>query len=47
MRKERVDLGDVLDTARETHGIHSLEQIRYAVLERNGKISIIPAEAAK
>lgn len=47
MRKERVDLGDVLDTARETHGLESLEQIRYAVLERNGKISIIPAEEAK
>jgi uncharacterized membrane protein YcaP (DUF421 family) len=47
MRKERVDVGDVLDTARETHGIDSLEQIRYAVLERNGKISIIPTEAAK
>jgi uncharacterized membrane protein YcaP (DUF421 family) len=35
---------DVLDAAREYHGIGSLEEIRYAVLERNGKISIIPAE---
>jgi len=47
MRKERVDVEDVLDTAREKHGIHSLEQIRYAVLERNGRISIIPTDAAK
>jgi uncharacterized membrane protein YcaP (DUF421 family) len=47
MRKERVDVDDVLDTARELHGIESLEQIRYAVLERNGKISIIPASEAK
>jgi uncharacterized membrane protein YcaP (DUF421 family) len=47
MRKERVDVEDVLDTARETHGLESLEQIRYAVLERNGMISIIPTEEAK
>jgi uncharacterized membrane protein YcaP (DUF421 family) len=47
MRKERVDVEDVLDTARETHGLESLEQIGYAVLERNGMISIIPTEEAK
>ena len=47
MRKERVDVDDVLDTARETHGIDRLDQVRYAVLERNGKISIIPTEEAK
>jgi uncharacterized membrane protein YcaP (DUF421 family) len=47
MKKERVDVEDVLDTAREMHGLESLEQIRYAVLERNGKISIIPVEEAK
>ena len=47
MRKERVDLDDVLDTARETHGIVDIHQIRYAVLERTGKISIIPTEEAK
>ena len=47
MKKERVDVEDVLDTARETHGLESLEQIRYAVLERIGRISIIPTEEAK
>ena len=47
MRKERVDVNDVLDSARESHGLESLEQIRYAVLERNGRISIIPTEEAK
>ncbi len=30
--------------AREMHGIGSLQEIRYAVLERNGKISIVPTE---
>lgn len=44
MRKERVDVDDVLDAAREVHGLERLEQIKFAVLERNGKISIIPAE---
>lgn len=43
MKKERIDVDDVLDAARENHGIASLEEIRYAVLERNGKISIVPA----
>jgi uncharacterized membrane protein YcaP (DUF421 family) len=44
MNKERIDIDDVLDAAREHHGIASLDDIRYAVLERNGKISIVPAE---
>jgi uncharacterized membrane protein YcaP (DUF421 family) len=42
MRKERIDVDDVLDAAREAHGIGKLEDIRYAVLERNGRISIVP-----
>lgn len=44
MAKERVDVDDVLDAARESHGLERLDQIKYAVLERNGKISIIPCE---
>ena len=44
MAKERVDVDDVLDAARESHGLERLDQIKYAVLERNGKISIIPAK---
>jgi uncharacterized membrane protein YcaP (DUF421 family) len=43
MAKERIDENDVLDAAREHHGLERLEQIKYAVLERNGKISIIPS----
>jgi uncharacterized membrane protein YcaP (DUF421 family) len=37
-----VDLSDVLRAARSTQGLERLEQIKYAVLERNGEISIIP-----
>jgi uncharacterized membrane protein YcaP (DUF421 family) len=41
---ERVDLGDVLAAAREKHGLERLSQIKYAVLERSGGISIVPRE---
>lgn len=44
MAKERVDVDDVLDAAREGHGLERMEQIKYAVLERSGKISIIPSQ---
>lgn len=42
MDKERVDKEDVLTAAREKQGLERLDQIKYAVLERNGGISIIP-----
>lgn len=41
MEASRVDRRDVLAAARE-HGLERLEQVRYAVLENTGKISIIP-----
>jgi uncharacterized membrane protein YcaP (DUF421 family) len=40
--QERVDLSDVLAAARDRHGLERLEQIKFAVLERSGGISIIP-----
>jgi uncharacterized membrane protein YcaP (DUF421 family) len=42
MDKARVDMEDVLDAAREAHGLEQLDQIKHAILERSGKISIIP-----
>jgi uncharacterized membrane protein YcaP (DUF421 family) len=42
MDKSRVDEDDVLDAARETHGLERMDEIRHAILERDGKISIIP-----
>jgi uncharacterized membrane protein YcaP (DUF421 family) len=47
--KERVDQSrvgeeDILAAARESQGIERMEQIKYAVLERNGGISIIPKQ---
>jgi uncharacterized membrane protein YcaP (DUF421 family) len=42
MEKARVDEDDVMTSARMTHGLERMEQIKYAVLESNGGISIIP-----
>ena len=44
MDREKVDLSEVLAAAREHHGIERLEQIKYAVLERSGGISIVRSE---
>jgi uncharacterized membrane protein YcaP (DUF421 family) len=42
VEKERVDLSDILAAARERHGLERLDQIKYAILERSGGISIVP-----
>ncbi|HET6403415.1 MAG TPA: YetF domain-containing protein [Candidatus Thermoplasmatota archaeon] len=46
MKRERVDSGDILEAARSTHGLERLDQIRYAILEKGGSISIIPKSGA-
>lgn len=46
MRKSMIDEEDILAAARETHGLERLDQIKYAVLERSGGISIIPTKEA-
>ena len=42
MNRERVDENDILEAAREQGGLERIDQIRYAVLERSGQISIVP-----
>ena len=42
MRKARVAAGDVLEKARAQQGLERMEQIKYAVLETDGSISVIP-----
>jgi uncharacterized membrane protein YcaP (DUF421 family) len=42
MDRARVDDSDVMAAARERQGLERMEQIKYAVLERSGGISIIP-----
>lgn len=46
MRKENISREDILEAARENQGLERLEQIKYAVLERHGGISIIPKAGA-
>lgn len=40
--RERVDEDDVLSAARCLHGLERMDQVKHAVLETGGKISIIP-----
>lgn len=42
MQKDRVDETDVLEAARTTQGIERLDQLKYAVLEKSGQISVVP-----
>jgi uncharacterized membrane protein YcaP (DUF421 family) len=42
MEKARVDESDVLQAARENQGLEGIDEIKFAVLERTGQISIIP-----
>lgn len=43
--KSRVDEADILQSARQ-EGLERMDQIKYAVLERSGAISIIPKQAS-
>jgi uncharacterized membrane protein YcaP (DUF421 family) len=43
MRRMRIDAEDVMAAAR-TKGVGSIHEVRYAILERNGGISIIKAQ---
>jgi uncharacterized membrane protein YcaP (DUF421 family) len=42
LRRERIDVNDILEAAREQRGLVDLDQIDIAILERSGQISIIP-----
>lgn len=45
LKKVDVSCDDILVAARQNQGITELSKIKYAILERNGHISIIPAES--
>ena len=42
MDKARIDESDILGAARELQGLERMDQIKYAVLERSGGVSIVP-----
>ena len=39
-----ISVDDILLAARQHHGIYELKAIKFAILERNGQISIIPEQ---
>ena len=41
MEKDRVDEADILESARILHGVERMEQVKYAVLEKSGEISVV------
>ena len=47
LEKERVNEAEILSRARELQGLERMDQIKYAVLETNGGITIVPMEQGK
>jgi uncharacterized membrane protein YcaP (DUF421 family) len=45
MQRARIDEGDILAAARQLQGIDRMDDIRSAVLERSGGISIMPKKS--
>ncbi|WLS78065.1 DUF421 domain-containing protein [Erwinia pyri] len=41
-RKAGISQDDIMNSARSAGGLERLDQIKFAILEKNGKISIIP-----
>lgn len=37
-----IEVGDILESARKNQGLESINEIKYAILEKDGVISIIP-----
>ncbi len=42
LERMRIDITDIMEAARLQHGMQHFSQVRFAVLERSGGISIIP-----
>ena len=47
MKKERVGEEDIMHAARNAHGLKSLEDVEFAILESSGGISVIPRRSAR
>ena len=46
MRNERVDEEDILGAARAQEGLERLDQVRHAVVEATGNITVVPKEGS-
>lgn len=46
LRTFRVDEVAIMEAARELQGLERLDQVKFAVLERSGRITIVPADGS-
>ena len=46
LRRSRVNIADILEAARQQHGLMRLDQIEFAVLEVGGNLSVIPRDGS-
>ncbi len=44
LRKARIGKEELLEAARQLHGLENLSEVKHAILEADGDISIIPAQ---
>ena len=42
LRRARISEEDVLEAARRAHGLERMDEIKFAIFEASGRISIIP-----
>jgi uncharacterized membrane protein YcaP (DUF421 family) len=42
LRRARLSEEDVLEAARRAHGLERIDEIKFAIFEASGRISIIP-----
>ncbi|MEW6131182.1 MAG: YetF domain-containing protein [Acidobacteriota bacterium] len=47
LQKARINENDIMTAARALQGLERLEQIKYAILECDGEITIVPKKEAK
>ena len=44
LRRSRITEEDILEAARRAHGLERMDEIKFAILEASGRISIIPKD---
>lgn len=44
LKRSRIDVDDIMQAAREKQGLERLDQIKFAVLEAGGDITIVPKQ---
>lgn len=42
MKMSKVDEADILEAGRQAFGLEKMKDVKYAILEKNGKITIVP-----